>query len=153
MKSVKHWGQYLQPSYLLNQNDLTVEELLYSTTWWESKVYRQRAHAPFSNPFCECFKMSHWGLFHRLFVNLADSCKCFLSCAPCVAFINADYFTDLLTGSCIWICIEEQQQQVAGARVLTMLSSSGSNNRCTMGVIITAWEGRGRRGGGLEKNV
>lgn len=27
--------------------------------------------------------------------------------------------------------------------VLTMLSRSGSNNRCIMGVMITVWEGRG----------
>lgn len=34
--------------------------------------------------------------------------------------------------------------------VLTMLNRSGSNNRCTMGVMITVWEGRerGGRGGG-----
>lgn len=29
-----------------------------------------------------------------------------------------------------------------------MLKRSGSNNRCTMGVIITACKGRGRGGGG-----
>lgn len=40
------------------------------------------------------------------------------------------------------------RKTAAASYVLTMLNRSGSNNRCTMGVMITVWEGQGRAGGG-----